>query len=153
MIMSLPKSYMVVSGRGEGKYPLLAFDSALRDAGIGDFNLVKVSSILPSECQIKNHIDIEYGSIIYAAYSTTTVTVGQDMWVAAAVAIPVNNKENGVIFEISSESEDAEIRVSEMCKIAMENRNRGIQDVKSSSIHIAGKKDTYVCGISAVIMW
>lgn len=152
-MVNLPQYYMVVSGMGEGKYPLLAFDNALRDAGIGDFNLVKVSSILPPGCQEKDHIDIEHGSVIYAAYSMATVTIDQEMMLAVAVAIPQNEKENGVIFESSSDSDDAEIKVIEMCRMAMQNRSRRVKEVKSSSIHIVGKKDIYVCGISAVIMW
>ena len=153
MMVNLPQYYMVVSGMGEGKYPLLAFDNALRDAGIGDFNLVKVSSILPPGCTEKDYIDLEAGSIIYAAYSMDTVTIDQEMTLAVAVAIPRNEKENGVIFESSSDSDDAEIEVTEMCKMAMQNRSRSAKEIKSSSIRIVGKKDTYVCGISAVIMW
>lgn len=46
----LPKYYKIISGSGERKFPLAAFDKALRDAGIGDFNLVKVSGILSAHC-------------------------------------------------------------------------------------------------------
>lgn len=58
-----PQSYMLVSGIGKAEYPLVTFDNALRDAGIGDYNLVKVSSILPPKCIRKNVIDIKQGSI------------------------------------------------------------------------------------------
>lgn len=153
MKVNFPQYYTVVSGIGEGKYPILAFDSALRDAGIGDFNLVKVSSILPPGCQAKDYIEVEHGSIVYAAYSTATVTVDQKVTVAVAVAVPWNKKDSGVIFETTSDSSDVEIEISEMCKMAMQNRDRSIKEIKRSAIHIVGKKDTYVCGISAVIMW
>ena len=37
----------ITSGKAEGPSKLNAFDNALLDAGIGDVNLIKVSSILP----------------------------------------------------------------------------------------------------------
>ncbi len=151
--MTLPTHYAIVSGKGYSEYSLVAFDNALIDAGIGDYNLVKVSSILPANCQYESHIDIPHGSIVYAAYATATVSEGQKMSLAVAVAVPSDVRENGVIFETLSESEDVERTVSEMCKTAMKNRVRNIKEIKSSSICVFGKKDMYACGISAVIMW
>ena len=39
-------------GIGEGATELDAFDAALCDAGVGNYNLVCVSSILPPKCQV-----------------------------------------------------------------------------------------------------
>ena len=48
----LYKNYTIVSGVGKGLTSLSAFDNALLNAGVGDYNLVKVSSILPAKCII-----------------------------------------------------------------------------------------------------
>jgi pyruvoyl-dependent arginine decarboxylase len=48
-----------VNGIGKSQYPLVAFDNALRNAGIGDFNLVKVSSIIPASCVYQERILVE----------------------------------------------------------------------------------------------
>lgn len=49
--MSLvPKAVFFVQGVGYHKSKLGSFEQALRDAGIAQFNLVKVSSILPPYC-------------------------------------------------------------------------------------------------------
>lgn len=149
----LPESYMMVSGIGKGKYPLLAFDNALQDAGIMDYNLVKISSVLPVGCQEKSNIDIQYGSIIYTAYSTAIVENGQDRSLAVALAVPLIDTESGVIFEFASDSKNVETEVIDMCKKAMNNRNRDIKEIKSTSVHIRGEKDYYVCGLTAVVMW
>jgi arginine decarboxylase len=37
----------VSSGRGEGPTPLAAFDAALRDAGVSNYNLIALSSVIP----------------------------------------------------------------------------------------------------------
>ena len=42
----------ITSGKAEGPTILNAFDNALLDAGIGDVNLIKVSSILPTGAEI-----------------------------------------------------------------------------------------------------
>lgn len=44
----IPRSFFVTSGFGVADDPLISFDAALRDAGIGECNLVEVSSILPA---------------------------------------------------------------------------------------------------------
>ena len=43
----------ITSGIGYGKTPLSAFDAALKDAGVHNFNLIYISSIIPSDSSIK----------------------------------------------------------------------------------------------------
>lgn len=151
--MDTPKHYTIVSGKGFSNYRLVAFDNALLNAGIGDYNLVKVSSILPAGCRYEKNIDIEKGSVVYAAYSTVTVRGKQKITTAVAAATPLNVDESGVIFETSSDSGEAENDVCNMCMEAMENRNKNIKEIKSTSITVSGESSGYVSGISAVIMW
>lgn len=44
---------IVTSGKGHGKTPLSAFDAALMDAGISNYNLVVLSSVIPPKSVIK----------------------------------------------------------------------------------------------------
>lgn len=151
--MGTPKYYTIVSGKGYSRHALVAFDNALLDAGIGDYNLVKVSSILPIGCQYKENIDIEYGSIVYAAYSSVIVNDNVKRSTAVAVAVPLNDEENGVIFETTSDYDMAESNVYDMCIEAMKNRNRSVKEIKCSSTSICGEVGLYASGISAVVMW
>jgi pyruvoyl-dependent arginine decarboxylase len=50
-LMEVRKLYLV-AGKAEGGTPLNAFDNALLDAGIGDVNLIKVSSIIPPGAEV-----------------------------------------------------------------------------------------------------
>lgn len=153
--MYLPKHYKIVSGSGESKFPLAAFDKALCNAGIGDFNLVKVSSILPAHCVYSEEIILPPGSIIYAAYASITITKGENGQTAVAVATAANSDENGVIFETSSKKnlENCEILVENMCNEAMEERNRKIEKIEKSSQKISATSEIFVSAISAVVMW
>ena len=55
-------------GHAEGKTPLNAFDNALLAAGIGNVNLLKISSIVPPNTRIIALPRIKPGSIIPMAY-------------------------------------------------------------------------------------
>ena len=48
----IPKYAFFTKGVGEGQEKLTSFEMALRNAGIAEFNLVKVSSIMPPYCKI-----------------------------------------------------------------------------------------------------
>ena len=150
-----PRHFKVVSGIGKSQYPLVAFDNALLNAGIGDYNLVKVSSILPADCEYTEKISLDNGSILYAAYSTLTVKESEIGTTSVAVAIPSNEKDNGVIFEcsLSDTKNDLENIAREMCIEAMENRGRRISKVLSASKEVIGEPHFFISSISAVVMW
>lgn len=153
--MFTPQYYKMVSGRGESKFPLAAFDEALYNAGIGDFNLVKVSSILPANCIYSDEITLKAGSILYAAYATITISDQEKGQTAVAVAIPENGDENGVIFENSLKNctDNCETIVKYMCQEAMEKRVKKIKEIKKLSQSIVGVDGLYISAISAVVMW
>lgn len=150
-----PKNYTLVSGIGKSKHKLSAFDDALRKAGIGDYNLVKVSSILPSSCRYCPHIPKGDGRMLLAAYSTITVCVGEKAETAVAVAVPQSDNDSGVIFETSllNSNQQAANIVQEMCAEAMIKRNKNIKSIECSSQQISGEDGIFVSAISAVVMW
>lgn len=148
-----PTHYTIVSGAGKGEHALSAFDNALLDAGIGDYNLVKVSSILPPACKFCETIDAPKGSIIFTAFGTVTIQDGEIGSTAVAVAIPDDDKQNGVIFEHHSNDATSEKLVVEMCKNAMGIRSRSVAEIKFSSKTATGESGLYTALISAVAMW
>lgn len=153
--MFRPSNFCVVSGTGKSQFPLAAFDNALCNAGIGDFNLVKVSSILPVNCTYQEHLPQGDGSILYAAYATVTVKEGETASAAVAVAIPSATNLSGVIFETSAYNarQNMENNVRTMCCEAMKNRNKEFSEIKSVSEEITGEKDYFTAAISAVVLW
>lgn len=150
--MVCPSKFKIVKGVGKSEYPLVAFDFALQDAGIGDYNLVRVSSILPANCEYTSDIDIPKGSIIYAAYATTTISQEQLSSVGVAVAKAKCLDENGVIFETTALNDSSET-LERMCIDAMEKRKREIDYVNVCTQSICGEKNLYVSAIAAVVMW
>jgi arginine decarboxylase len=99
----------LVWGRGEATTELGAFDAALADAGIGDYNLVTYSSILPADTPVveQGTVEREYPvgapvGVVLAEHAATqaseTVAAGLG-WVTAA--------EGGVFMESTAASEAA----------------------------------------------
>lgn len=76
----------VTKGYGTGHTELSAFDSALHDAGIANYNLIRLSSVIPvgSEveiCQLKGNGHDEFGYRLYVVYAQQREsTIGKEAW-------------------------------------------------------------------------
>jgi arginine decarboxylase len=147
-----PKNFFLTAGSGKGKYPLIAFDNALRDAKISDYNLLKVSSILPKGAKERKFLKIKKGSIIFIAYSYLIEEEGV-ISSACAVAIPGRKNDIGVIMEFSGKVEEkiAIEKVCEMAEIAMKERGILIKKIISKSKSLIAEK--YSCTFAGCCLW
>lgn len=135
-----PDIYYLCSGSSEGRNELTSFDGALLAAGIGNTNLIKLSSILPPHCrQVQPYIPNQ-GSFLPIAYAClTSCQPGETISSAVAVAIPDDRSINGVIMEHSAATrlELVEKKVRELAEEAMEMRG-----IKEYSIQTEGIETT-----------
>lgn len=147
-----PKNFYLVAGKGEGDYPLIAFDNALRDAGISDYNLVKVSSILPAGIKKREDVDLPKGSILFIAYASIFAEEGI-ITASCCVALPEKENDIGMIIEFSGNVplKEAEEKVKEMAEIAMGKRNIKIKEIIVKSKSLYAKK--YSCVIAGCCLW
>ncbi len=131
-----PQSYqgfVLVRGVGRGSTPLNAFDSALHDAGVSQFNLLKVSSILPPNAPPLDSLSLLPGSLLPIAYGAkVSSTRNERITAAVAVAIPDQPGNIGVIMEYSGElsPEDAHRLVESMAREAMAMREIPVREVR-----------------------
>ncbi len=147
-----PENFFLTAGKGIGEYPLIAFDNALKDAKVSDYNLVKVSSILPNGAKERKIIDLPKGSILFIAYSYLIAEEGI-ITSACSVAIPQKENEIGIIMEFSGKvkKKEAEEKVKEMAEIAMKERNILIKKIYVKSKTTFAKK--YSCVFSGCCLW
>ena len=97
------------AGHAEGGTTLNAFDNALLAAGIGNINLIKVSSILPPEVPVIDLPKIKPGAIVPTAYAAmTSETPGEIVAAAVGYALPDDPAKNGVIMEFHGVASKAE---------------------------------------------
>lgn len=153
MNMSLFTHFCLVVGSGTDSHAISSFDSALLDAGVGNYNLVRVSSILPPNCSQVNGVLLPSGSVLFTAYATLTTHVDELIASAIAVAIPRTTEQCGVIMEYSGRTskENAVKIVKELAEDAMRKRCIAVDTILSSGIEMQGKEtvsSTTFAGIS-----
>jgi arginine decarboxylase len=137
MVIQTPTKYFLVSGDSEGFSLLNAFDGALLNSGVGDTNLVRMSSILPPFCERIEPIVLPYGTLVPVAYASITSDLyGEEIGSAVAIGIPKDKSLAGLIMEYSAKgfaAKEVEQQVRKMVQAGMERRNREIETILSIS--------------------
>ncbi len=154
MIFKTPTKYFMVSGASEGFTPLNAFDGALLQAGIGNTNIVKMSSIVPPRCQLVSPVSLPPGALVPAAYaSITSDEPGNIISAGVAIALPENEDLNGLIMEYSGKGDRQKIEeiVRNMAIEGMKLRGWKIKDIQSIAIEYKVKK--IGAAFAAVVLW
>ena len=155
-MLTYPTKYMLSSGTGTAEQKLVAFDNALISANIANYNLLKVSSILPIGCTRAERIDKKLGSALLVAYaSISSNKIGQTLSSAVAVGIPENESDVGVIMEFSDycDAKTAEATVIHMVEEAMRNHHIPCKEILSTSEEATVTDSRYVSSVSALAMW
>ncbi|HIP90084.1 MAG TPA: arginine decarboxylase, pyruvoyl-dependent [Candidatus Nanopusillus sp.] len=151
---TLPNTISLVAGVGEGNNPLNAFDMALLNAGIGNLNLIRISSIMPPKADIVPLPKIPMGSLVPTAYGYYTSEIrGETISAAIGVAIPKDNELCGLIMEYEGicSKKEAENTVIDMAKEGFEMRNWEIDRIISvASEHTVEKVG---CAFAAAVLW
>ncbi len=151
-----PNCYALVSGAADAETRLNAFDHALLRAGVGDTNLMRVSSILPPAATRigKEELLLPKGGLIPIAYAVIeSAKPGQVISAAVAVGIPEDESEPGVIMEHEDEAEliIVETTVRKMAEDAFAIRNRRLKEVFSVGVEHHVEKVGSV--FAAVVLW
>jgi arginine decarboxylase len=138
MFGPLPTEFFLTAGAGEASTELNAFDAALLQAGIGDTNLIKLSSILPPSAQETGLRSFPKGFMIPVAYGDLTCPdTGAVISASIAVGIPKDPSMPGLIMECAriGEPEPCERSVRAMVREGMEDiRGLAIREIKSTSV-------------------
>ena len=148
------RSFFLVAGDAEGYTPLNAFDNALLAAGVGNTNLIKISSILPPGASEIEPPKPPPGAFLPIAYASIVSDIpGEVISAAVAVGIPDDPEKPGVIMEYSARGsrEVAEDIVRRMVEKAFEVRGFRLKDVKSISVE--HKVEKIGASFAGVVLW
>ncbi len=136
----------IVSGMDEGPTKLNAFDNALTDAGIGDVNLIKVSSMLSGNTEIYDLPKLKAGSMVNCVLSSVTSDNKGDN-ITAVVAVAIGD-ELGCVVETNGINKDEQTLLDKaefMVRYMMGKRNVEINEL------IIKKATTTVENIASVV--
>jgi len=151
-MLPLPKKYFVTAASSEGETTLTAFDGALLKARVGNTNLLRVSSILPPDCQYEPDLVVPPGSLLPIAYGSITSSDKGDI-ISAAVAVGIKHGSFGVIMEFSGKcsKREAEMQVTKMVEEAFRIRGIELEEVKvAAAEHVV---ENIGCAFAAVPLW
>ena len=140
-------------GDAEGGTALNAFDNALLAAGIGNVNLVKISSIIPPDVAIVELPKIRPGALIPTAYAAITSDVpGQTVAAAVGYALPDDPSKPGVIMEFHAVAarRDAERAIRAMLVEAFAVRGEPIRELGVFAVEHTVER--VGCALAAVVL-
>jgi arginine decarboxylase len=151
-MLPTPKKFFLTAAKAEGHNHLTAFDNALLEGGIGNINLIRVSSILPPSAEYDPDLVIPPGSLVPTAYGFIISETPGDL-ISAAVGVGFSKDSFGVIMEFSGKcsKEEAEKKVSDMIKEAFVSRRMDLVDMKISAVD--HRVERIGCALAAVPLW
>lgn len=108
--MYVPTRIFLTHGVGRHREKLTSFELALRDCGIAQFNLVRVSSILPPGCKFvkpdKGLAEMKAGQIVHVVLSEASTNEPRRLIAASVgVAVPRDPGQFGYLSEHHSYGE------------------------------------------------
>jgi arginine decarboxylase len=141
------------AGHAEGGTALNAFDNALLAAGIGNINLLKVSSIVPPDVEVVDLPKIKPGALVPTAYAAMTSDVpGQLVAAAVGYALPDDPAKPGVIMEFHdvADRHTAERAIREMLEEAFRVRGEPIREMRISAAD--HRVERVGCAVAAIVL-
>lgn len=152
-MLETPRKYTLVAAGAEGPTHLNAFDNALLGAGIGNLNLLRVSSILPAGATRQEAIDIEPGSLVPTAYGAIQSHTPGEL-ISAAIGVGVaGDGGSGVIMEFSGRcsKDEAEAAVRAMVEEAFKTRGRPVEKIEVMAAEHRVVQNG--CAFAAAALW
>lgn len=149
------KHFTMCAGTGKGTAELNAFDHALQTAGVGNYNLIRVSSILPPWAEEFPQIDVAPGSLLPIAYgSIVCKEAGAEIAAAVGVGIPKKRENVGVIMEFSGfcGKQYALNQIKMMVEEAMKNRGLEIAEIISTADSCI-VENAFGCAFAGIALW
>ena len=151
-MLPTPRRFTLVAGSAEGDTQLTAFDKALLVAGVGNLNLIRVSSILPPGAEFIQQVDILPGSLTPIAYGTVSSEVPGRL-ISAAIGVGAISGSFGVIMEFAGKCTraEAEEKIEKMVREALAIRNAYPERIMiKATEHVVEKVG---CSFAGVVLW
>lgn len=110
----VPTKYKAVKGKGVSPISHLnAFDIALKNAGISEYNLVPVSSIIPVDAQEVENIEAEPGSVLFVVMARADGESGEviSAGIGWALGRGIGGREYGLVAEAYGKKPVSELKL------------------------------------------
>lgn len=155
--MFLPRKFFVTSGKAvSAESSLNAFDQALMNAGIDQYNIVPVSSIIPPDAVEVSPVNLTPGAVVFAVLARMDGTSGETISAGIGWAwgrLP-DGRSYGLVAEAYGHKDKWAIEEELKTKIREMARARGMElgevKIRAESIE-AVPKGMYGCVVAAFV--
>lgn len=155
----VPSNFFLTCGIGVDKDPVISFGLALKSAGIAQYNLVPVSSIIPRGCKLINKEEgiklLSPGQIINCVLAKKCTTKADLITAAIGVAIPSNPTEVGCIYELTNVGKPKLVVGKEAEELAVELLAKSVGVIACHSLNIVseamGKEDVTTTVVAVAV--
>lgn len=152
----MPRTITLTKGTGSGDTKMAAFDAALFDAGIANYNLIRLSSIIPPDSAIeigKAEIKAdEFGHRLYVVYASQIENeIGKDAWAGIGWVLAEGGNGKGLFTEHEGHSEqEVENLIHETLSCMVRYRGEPYGDIKTVTAGITCTEKP-VCALVAAV--
>ncbi|HEY0010845.1 MAG TPA: pyruvoyl-dependent arginine decarboxylase [Candidatus Paceibacterota bacterium] len=106
----MKRTITVAKGLGTGDTKMAAFDAALLDAGVANYNLIRLSSIIPPGSELRigkaETREDEFGHKLYVVYASQIENeMGKDAWAGIGWVMAEDGTDKGLFTEHEGHSE------------------------------------------------
>ncbi len=110
------RTIRITKGTGEGDTKIAAFDAALFDGNIANYNLLRLSSIIPPDSEIvlekPNVNPQEFGNKLYVVYASEIQNeIGKEAWAGIGWVLAQDGSSKGLFTEHEGHSEQEVINL------------------------------------------
>ncbi len=149
------KRFFVTSGTGTSNISQInALDSAMLNAGVGDINLIKVSSILPADIERVHELDEDIG-VFRPCVLTAAQGKGKHLVAGLAYGFRKDGK-GGYVAELSSTADDVDFgefnkKLKDVLISMGQKRGVEITDIKTVCVELDTESNTYGCALAILV--
>lgn len=150
-----PTKFVIRSGTGISKVSMInAVDKAMIDAGVGDVNMIKISSVLPKHIEEVKEIPEKIGAFRPCVISKAT---GKNTRLAAGISYGFREDDKGgYVMEHNVNSVNLELEkfiddMKEKLEQMGEDRGISLKDIEYKYSNIEVGKDEYGCAIAVLV--
>ncbi len=153
MRAAAPNVLWLARGHGEGDTKLNAFDNALIGAGIGHWNLVRVTSVAPRGAALLDApLDIEAGSIVPAVVTSWESDQPGEL-IASCVGIGLGPSDHGMIMEHSGCGAPAEMEAVVHRMLQESFLRRGLELERIVVQSVSHRVERIGASVAAAVLW
>lgn len=152
----MEKKIQITKGVGQGVTDIAAFDSALFNAGIANYNLIRLSSIIPPNHQIqigKAQIqEAEFGHKLYLVYASEIQReIGKEAWAGIGWVLVEDGSGRGLFTEHEGGSrEEVESLIKETLSSMITYRSDSYGPIQSEIVGTVCEGEP-VCALVAAV--